>query len=83
MKYTARIVESKFGYFAQCVEVEALGEGATPEAAVESLRAELQDRLDPVEGVAPPSRSEPTVIEILVLNEPDRNDAISRYSDPA
>jgi hypothetical protein len=67
MRYTAKLTRSPSGYCAQCIEIEATGEGGTPQAAVESLRAELHDRLDHVEGVAPPSQPIPTVLEIVVL----------------
>jgi|SRR5580658_6479434 hypothetical protein len=70
MRYTAKLTRNRSKYCAECVELEAIGEGPTREAAVEALRAELQDRLEPVEGVAPPSRPVRTALEIVVLNEP-------------
>jgi hypothetical protein len=69
MRYTARLSRNGSGYSAQCVEIEATGEGGTRQAAVESLRAELKDLLEPTEGVAPPSRPVPTVLEIVVIDE--------------
>jgi hypothetical protein len=67
MRYTAKLTRNSSGYSAQCVEIEATGEGETRQAAIESLRAELHDRLDHVEGVAPPSQPIPTALEIVVL----------------
>jgi hypothetical protein len=75
MRYTAKLTRSRSGYCAQCIEIEATGEGETPQAAVESLRAELHDRLDHVEGVAPPSQPTPTVLEIVVLEPSETTEA--------
>jgi hypothetical protein len=68
MRYTAKLTQSPSGYSAECLELEVIGEGLTREAAIASLRAELEDRLL-VEGVAPPSRRASTTVEIHVLEE--------------
>jgi hypothetical protein len=69
MKYTAKLTDSPTGYCAQCVEVDAVGEGDTKEAAVASLRTLLQDRYEHVEGVALPSLPPADTVEIVCTDE--------------
>jgi hypothetical protein len=68
-RYTARLSRTSSCFVAQCVEIEAAGEGSTREAAIRSLRAELEDRFGHVEGMAPPVSPNPISIELLVLDE--------------
>jgi hypothetical protein len=70
MRYTAKLTRDPSGYCAECLELDVIGEGDTRDAAIASLRAELEDRLI-VEGVAPPSRRASTAVEIVVVDEPN------------
>jgi hypothetical protein len=76
-RYTARLHRTSSSFVAQCVEIEIAGEGSTREAAIRSLKAELEDRLGHVEGIAPPVAPTPISIELLVLDDasetPDRD----------
>jgi hypothetical protein len=69
MKYTAKLTLISSGYSAQCVEVDATGEGATKDAAIASLRSVLQENYEHVEGVALPSLPTSSPPEIVVLND--------------
>jgi hypothetical protein len=69
MKYTAKLTGSRAGYCAQCIEVDATGEGETKEAAVASLRNVLQDRYEHVEGVALPPLPPSDTVEIVLMDE--------------
>ena len=55
VRYTYRLETTGEGIYAQCVEVDAEGEGKTRVEAVESLREALRDLLESTEAVAPPS----------------------------
>ena len=69
MRYTARLSRTSSGFIAQCVEIDALGEGSTGEAAIRSLETELRDQLGHVEGMAPPDvPPTPVSIDLVVLN---------------
>jgi hypothetical protein len=84
MRYTAKISREASGFCAECLEIEAIGEGATREAALASLRAELEERLTHVEGVAPPSKPALTALQVIVLDEPREAEAApSGPGDPA
>jgi hypothetical protein len=69
MLYTARLSYVPPDYVADCVEIDATGQGRTRGAAIDSLRAELADRVGHVEGMAPPARTTQVEIEILVIEE--------------
>lgn len=77
MKYTATITRDSSGFSAECVEVDAIGEGPSREAAIASLRVELEDRIGHVEGVAPPPDTPRTKVEIVVLDERSPNEAVA------
>jgi hypothetical protein len=69
MRYTATVTRDIAGFSAECVEVDAIGEGKTRDAALASLREELADRLEHVEGVAPPARRVRSEVEIVVVDD--------------
>jgi hypothetical protein len=69
MRYTARLNQTSSGFVAQCVEVEAFGEGSTREDAIRSLQTELEDQLSHVEGMAPPSVPAAISIDLVVLED--------------
>jgi hypothetical protein len=69
MRYTATITRDSRGFSAQCVEVDAIGEGKTRDASLASLRKALEDRLEYVEGVAPPSRRVAPDVELVVVED--------------
>jgi hypothetical protein len=83
MRYTARVSREASGYCAECLEIEALGDGVTREAALASLRAELEERLTHVEGVAPPSKPAPSSLQLVVLDDPQAEPAPGGPGDPA
>jgi hypothetical protein len=72
MKYTAKVTQSSSGFSAQCIEVEAIGEGVTRDAAIASLREVLRDNYEHVEGVALPSLPTPAPLEIVVVGDVSR-----------
>jgi hypothetical protein len=67
MRYTARLNRTPSGFAAECIELEALGEGSTREAAIRSHKAELEDQLSHVEGMAPPAVASATSVELVIL----------------
>jgi len=69
MRFSYRLIVDKGGYFAECVETEALGEGKTAIDAIESLRASLAERMLRPDAVAPPSRPERVTIELVLAEE--------------
>jgi hypothetical protein len=54
VRYTYRVGQSDGRVYAECVEADAVGEGATPAEAVEALREALRLRLLSPDAVAPP-----------------------------
>ena len=55
VRYTYRVGKGDGGVVAECLETDVVGEGPTPEDAVEALRGGLHDRLVSPDAVAPPS----------------------------
>jgi hypothetical protein len=55
VRYTYRVGRSEGRVYAECLEADATGVGATAAEAVESLRSELRERLLAPDAVAPPS----------------------------
>lgn len=73
MKFSYRLIKDANGWVAECVESEAAGEGKTSQAAVESLRKSLEERMLRPDAVAPPSEAAPETIELTLASEqPDR-----------
>jgi hypothetical protein len=68
MRYTAKLTQGPSGYSAQCVEIEAIGEGRSRQAALDSLQREIED-LEHVEGVALPPEQPSIPIEIVIVEE--------------
>ena len=54
MNFTYRIVEDDGCFVAECLESDAQGEGKTQNAAVESLRSALSERMFRPDAIAPP-----------------------------
>lgn len=69
MKLTYRLIKDANGYLAECVESDAAGEGKTSQAAVESLRTALEERMFRPDAVAPPSESEREPIELTLAKD--------------
>jgi hypothetical protein len=77
MHFRAVIDEVEGKVRAHAVDFEAVGEGATRQAALAALREALLARLAP-EAVAPPEDEEPTTLEIEVVP----NDAEDHAREP-
>lgn len=78
MKLTYRVIKDANGYLAECVESDAAGEGKTSQAAVESLRTALKERMFRPDAVAPPSETEREPIELtLAKDAKDANEETS------
>ena len=73
MKFTYHLIRAACGYAAECVESEAVGEGKTPEQALESLRASLEEQMFRPNAVAPPPEAPPSAIELELANERPRD----------
>jgi hypothetical protein len=69
MRYTATLDRTSSGFVAQCVEIDALGEGSTREAAIRSLRTELEDQMSHVEGIAPPAVPAEISVDLVVAED--------------
>jgi HD superfamily phosphodiesterase len=69
MLYTAKLRHEPSGFIADCIELDATGEGATRDDALDALRAELAERVGHVEGMVPPVDNPPLEIEIVVVDE--------------
>lgn len=63
-RYTYRLTPADGGYLAECVEIDAQGEGATREIALDSLRQAITERMTP-EAVALPSQSPQSSVELI------------------
>lgn len=70
MRVSAVITMEGSRYLAQCVEVDRMGEGATEEQAVASLRESLEEYYREVPAVAPPEHPEIEPIEIVITERP-------------
>jgi hypothetical protein len=65
MTFTYHVSHVGAEYTAECVEIEAMGVGPTLEAAVESLRKLIAERVRRPEAVGPPSRPPVDAIELV------------------
>jgi hypothetical protein len=70
LRFSYRLIKDANGFVAECSETDAIGEGKTASAAVESLRYALKERMFRPDAVAPPTDQPETEIE-LVLAESD------------
>ena len=68
MRFTYRIVRERGGVVAECLEVDAMGEGRTETAAVAALRSSLEERMFRPDAVAPPSEESPCSIELVAAD---------------
>lgn len=66
MKLSYRLVKGADFYSAECVESDAIGEGKTEKAAVESLRTMLEERMFRPDAVAPPPTPQTERIELVL-----------------
>ncbi len=65
MKLTYRLVYDAGSWVAECLEVDAEGEGRTQMEAVESLRTALEEHLLRPDAVAPPSEPRREKIDLV------------------
>jgi len=75
MRFSYRLIRDQRGYLAECIEAEAAGEGKTAQAAVESLRGLLHERMFRPDAVAPPSTAIADAKIELVLTEDGQSEA--------
>jgi hypothetical protein len=80
MELTATIRRFESSYLAECVEMDAVGEGPDPDAALAALREALFERVVRPDAVAPPSR--PDVRIHLTVVKPDAHLAEHSPSGP-
>lgn len=64
-RYTYRLGPSDGGYLAECVEIDAEGEGNTREAAIDALREAIRERMTSAEAVAPPPSTPQAAVELI------------------
>ena len=76
MKFTYRLQKLASGWFAECVESDAAGEGATQKDAIQSLRASLEERMFRPDAVAPPPETEHATIELEPAREQTTRDSL-------
>ena len=69
MKFTYRLIKDANGWLAECVESDAAGEGKTSAEAIRALKTSLEERMFRPDAVAPPSRPEPSAIELELAND--------------
>ncbi len=68
-RYTYRLTTADGGYFAECIEISAQGEGSTRDAAISSLRESIVERMS-TEAVAPPSHEPRAAVELIEASPP-------------
>lgn len=68
-RYTYRLTTADGGYLAECVEIDAQGEGSTGAAAISSLRESILERMS-TEAVAPPSHETRAAVELIEAAPP-------------
>jgi hypothetical protein len=88
MRFTYRIVRERSGVVAECLEVDAMGEGATESAAVAALKSSLEERMFRPDAVAPPPEESSCSIDLVAVDvtacapmasrDPGRGDVPSR-----
>lgn len=76
MKLTYRLQKTASGWYAECVESDAAGEGATEEEALQSLRTSIEERMFRPDAVAPPPEIERSVVELELAAEPATRDSL-------
>jgi hypothetical protein len=64
MNFTYRIVHDDDGCSAECLEVEVVGEGETPDEAARALEELLRERMLRPDAVAPPPEMNDAKIEL-------------------
>ena len=57
-------------YIAECVELDMLGEGTSPDLAVQALRKALLDKLTHPEAIGPPESTPTAEVEVVVTDGP-------------
>jgi hypothetical protein len=70
MRFSAVITKEGARYFAQCEEVDRMGEGRSEAEAVRSLHESLVEYYREVPAVAPPERACEQAIEIVITERP-------------
>jgi hypothetical protein len=70
MRVSAVVTREGDRYFAQCQEVDRMGEGLSEAEAVRSLRVALVEYFCEVPAVAPPERVRVQEIEIVITERP-------------
>lgn len=78
MKFTYRLQKEPSGWFAECVECDAMGEGQTRGDALRSLHASLEERMLRPDAVAPPAEETRAIIELELAVETPPHDALDR-----
>ena len=73
MRFRATLQHVDRGWLATCLDMEASGEGATREAALDSLRDAIAER-ETVEAVAPPEATRAPRVELLVVGDEAETD---------
>jgi hypothetical protein len=71
MRFSYRIVRERGGVVAECLEVDAMGEGVTEIAAIAALRSSLEERMFRPDAVAPPPEESPCPIELVAARLED------------
>jgi predicted RNase H-like HicB family nuclease len=66
MRFRATVHQAEGRYVAECLDLEACGEGASPEQALASLRRTVAERESP-EGVALPEDTSAPSVDIVVV----------------
>lgn len=69
MNFSYRLRQDGHAFTAECVENDAVGEGSTRQAAIESLRTALEERMFRPDAVAPPSVPDIARIELREVTE--------------
>jgi hypothetical protein len=69
MRFSYRLIHHRSGFIAECMELEAAGEGRTAREAVESLRHALEERMFRPHAIAPPSEPAEGTIELTLADE--------------
>jgi predicted RNase H-like HicB family nuclease len=72
VRYTYLLSAVDSGIYAECVELDAAGEGKTREEAVEALREALRGILGAAEAVAPPAAATSHHVVLIEATAPQR-----------
>ena len=68
MRFTYKIVHERGGVVAECLEVDAMGEGGTEAAAVAALKSSLEERMFRPDAVAPPQEESSCSIDLVAVD---------------